>query len=226
VLPTVTEFSPSLKAVSCASVSLCVVTVNDASEELGVRSGCPSARLCVPLLNDGGVFVSTNPTGGPAAWSRTHVDGPNQLSAVSCPSASLCAAVDQAGNVVVGAPTAIDLGAPRARVTAGVLRITGHAGKLRLGAGVAVACPPAGPACTATGAAVKYPGVLPIVGRTRTSIPAGGRRVISFDLTRKSVRNLQRRVRSGGVVAIYTDLLARAGSGPSVAIKRLGVFTG
>jgi hypothetical protein len=225
VIRTVTEYSPLLKAVSCASVSLCVVTVNDASDQLINPGGCGSGRACAPLFNDGGVFASRNPTGGPAAWSRTHVDGPNQLSAVSCPSASLCAAVDQAGNVVVGAPTALDLGAPRATVTAGALRISRHAGKLRLGAGVAVACPPAGPACTVTGAAVKYPGVLPILGRTRTSIPAGGRRVIFFDLTRKSARDLQRRVRSGVVVDIYTDLLARTGSGPSVAIKRLGVFT-
>jgi hypothetical protein len=45
------------------------------------------------------MFTSTNPAGGPSAWSVAHL-GSLSLRAVSCPSASLCVAVDQSGDVV------------------------------------------------------------------------------------------------------------------------------
>src|ERR1700674_5378090 len=48
----------------------------------------------------GNVVTSSNPTGGAAAWTVTHVDGTNPLTGVSCPSSGLCAAVDTVGNVV------------------------------------------------------------------------------------------------------------------------------
>ena len=34
------------------------------------------------------------------AWKEAHVDGSNFLTGVSCPSSSLCVAVDRSGNVV------------------------------------------------------------------------------------------------------------------------------
>ena len=43
------------------------------------------------------MFVSTNPTGGASAWTATPVPGAN-LSAVSCPTATLCVAVGQNGD--------------------------------------------------------------------------------------------------------------------------------
>jgi hypothetical protein len=48
----------------------------------------------------GNVVTSTNPTGGAGAWSTADIVGASFLSAVSCPTASLCVAVDSAGNVV------------------------------------------------------------------------------------------------------------------------------
>src|SRR4029077_19109748 len=61
---------------------------------------CPSSGLCVAVDNGGNVVTSSNPTGGAAAWTVTHVDGSNFLVGVSCPSSGLCVAVVQVGNVV------------------------------------------------------------------------------------------------------------------------------
>lgn len=71
---------------------------------------CPSASLCVAVDLKGNVVTSTDPTGDASAWHIAHVDtegvacsevyGCYGVSAVSCPSPSLCVAVDEAGNAV------------------------------------------------------------------------------------------------------------------------------
>lgn len=127
-----------LSGVSCASVSLCVAVgtagnVASSTDPTGgpsawhiahVAAGgcvfggncyglsavsCPTVSLCVAVDADGSVVTSTKPTGGRGAWHAFAVDkravctpdsgcvGP---SGVSCPSASLCVAVDQVGDVV------------------------------------------------------------------------------------------------------------------------------
>jgi hypothetical protein len=63
---------------------------------------CPSSGLCVAVDDNGNVVVSSNPTGGAAAWTVTNIDGNNSLRGVSCPSIDLCFAVDGIGNVVIG----------------------------------------------------------------------------------------------------------------------------
>ncbi|MHB8506347.1 MAG: Ig-like domain-containing protein, partial [Acidimicrobiales bacterium] len=59
-------------------------------------------RLCGAVDASGNVVSSTNPPGGASAWTAANVDGTNFLHGVSCPSVSLCVAVDDAGNVIVG----------------------------------------------------------------------------------------------------------------------------
>jgi hypothetical protein len=59
---------------------------------------CASQSLCVAVTHEGFIYVSTEPTGGAAAWSPTVVNEPGghgatHLSSVSCPSPSFCAAV-------------------------------------------------------------------------------------------------------------------------------------
>lgn len=85
----------------------------DPSGELAAIA-CPSASLCVAADRSGNVITSTDPSGGAAAWREAHVDG-NQdcapsacaFQAISCPSASFCAAVDNAGYVFTSTnPTA------------------------------------------------------------------------------------------------------------------------
>lgn len=69
---------------------------------------CASQNLCVVVSNEGFVYVSTEPTGGPGAWSPTVInDGSSatHLSGVSCPTPSLCVAVsggvgDSSGRVL------------------------------------------------------------------------------------------------------------------------------
>jgi hypothetical protein len=61
---------------------------------------CPTTGLCVAVDTNGNVITSTNPTGGAAAWTVTHVDGVNPILAVSCPTTSFCVAVDEAGDVI------------------------------------------------------------------------------------------------------------------------------
>jgi hypothetical protein len=60
---------------------------------------CQSASLCVAVDSTGDVVTSTDPTGGPSAWTVRNVD-PHPLVGVSCPSATLCVAVDTVGDVV------------------------------------------------------------------------------------------------------------------------------
>jgi hypothetical protein len=61
---------------------------------------CASEQLCVVVGFEGGVLVSTDPTGGAAAWSMTNVnlahDNAIHLTGVSCPSTTLCVAVNGA----------------------------------------------------------------------------------------------------------------------------------
>jgi hypothetical protein len=61
---------------------------------------CVSRSMCV-AVDGNAVLTSTNPTGGPSAWKRSVVDQALfRMTAVTCPSASVCVAVDQSGNVI------------------------------------------------------------------------------------------------------------------------------
>jgi hypothetical protein len=122
--------SPDLTGVSCTSSSLCVAVDTNGSVWSSTRplggspawqrahvdsaSGltavsCPSLSLCVATDKSGGnLFVSANPTGGTRAWVAAHVEPADNgmvhtavlLPSVSCPSVSLCVAVDFDENVV------------------------------------------------------------------------------------------------------------------------------
>src|SRR6266851_1903748 len=65
---------------------------------------CPTGRFCVGLGNDdearGFEISSTDPTGGPTAWTRSIHIGGSILNSVSCPSSNLCVAVSSWGDVV------------------------------------------------------------------------------------------------------------------------------
>jgi len=52
--------------------------------------------------SDGILATSSHPAAGVTAWTPSQVDGSNTMEAVSCPSSSFCAAVDNAGYVVIG----------------------------------------------------------------------------------------------------------------------------
>jgi hypothetical protein len=59
-------------------------TVNGAGGDLGSIS-CPTATFCVAAGNDAGdALVSTDPTGGPAAWTSVLADP------ISCPPSTAC----------------------------------------------------------------------------------------------------------------------------------------
>jgi hypothetical protein len=61
------------------------------------RLAC-AAVICVLAAVGVGAGVAHAST--PLAWTATDVDATNPLAGVSCPSTSLCVAVDGAGNVV------------------------------------------------------------------------------------------------------------------------------
>ena len=74
---------------------------------------CPSAALCVAVDNQGELIYSKNPAGGAKYWSRplrvdttaasggtTAQDGYAGFSGISCPTTTLCVAVDNAGQVI------------------------------------------------------------------------------------------------------------------------------
>lgn len=75
-----------------------------------VDVSCPSASFCAAIDSIGNVFTSTDPTGGPEAWTKTEL-GDSKLDAISCASVSLCVITDWEGNIVTsseptGEPTA------------------------------------------------------------------------------------------------------------------------
>lgn len=65
---------------------------------------CPAASLCVAGDEAGNVLSSTNPAGGPSAWTTVPVEDHSKyngyIDGLSCPSVSFCTAVDTAGNVL------------------------------------------------------------------------------------------------------------------------------
>jgi WD40-like Beta Propeller Repeat len=68
---------------------------------LGIAAiSCPSESLCVAGDQAGNVLSSTNPTGGPPAWSTAAVSPNRSIRGVSCPTSSLCVAGDSAGDVL------------------------------------------------------------------------------------------------------------------------------
>ncbi len=71
---------------------------------------CPSTSLCVAADSIGRVYTTTDPIGGPAAWSEAQIVAPDQgINAMSCPSTSLCLAVGNEGDLAISSnPTAGD----------------------------------------------------------------------------------------------------------------------
>jgi hypothetical protein len=72
---------------------------------------CPTSSLCVGVGEDdqarGFEVSSTDPTGGPPAWTRTVQIGGSILNSVSCTTGSLCVAVSYWGDIVTStAPVA------------------------------------------------------------------------------------------------------------------------
>jgi len=62
---------------------------------------CMSDSACVAFDFSGRVLTSTDPTGGPAAWTPTTFGTAHGLiEAGSCPSPSLCVATDDQGDVI------------------------------------------------------------------------------------------------------------------------------
>jgi hypothetical protein len=118
--PALAAEPPQLSGIACPSITLCVAADNEGdvmttTEPTGGASAwtpskvdgptsdrsavsCPSTALCVVAHGDD-ILVSTDPTGGASAWTVTTVDV-NGLSGVSCPTATLCVAVDRSGNVL------------------------------------------------------------------------------------------------------------------------------
>jgi hypothetical protein len=123
------EGSPPISALSCASNRLCAATsggvvftstqptngddwtATGAGQNQLSDISCNSRFLCVATDYQGDVSISTEPTGGVAAWKTVHIDraaplnpgldGPQAaLYGVSCASGLLCAIVDGGGNVL------------------------------------------------------------------------------------------------------------------------------
>jgi hypothetical protein len=107
---------------SVASVDKNATALNTdtATPTLTRAISCPSTSLCVTVDAVGDAFVSTDPTGGTGAWTSTYIDPGRTrgcataglacqapLVGVSCPSTTLCAAVDFSGDILTtSTPTA------------------------------------------------------------------------------------------------------------------------
>jgi hypothetical protein len=131
----------------------------------------------------------------------------------------LCVAVDSSGNVLMRAPIAPKLSVPRVVVgpAAEAEQLTaGRRGRLlRVDSGLAVACPPGGPACTVTGKAGEDALLVDLIARVHLTVPAGRRREIVFTLTARGARLLNRE--QGYIAFAVLTIVARAGRGAAVA---------
>ncbi|HVV67164.1 MAG TPA: hypothetical protein VHB72_03810, partial [Candidatus Saccharimonadales bacterium] len=111
-------YSNFLEGAACPSSSFCVLGDNSghvltstdpAAESWSAPAAtggiftdlsCPSASFCAGV-GGGRVNISTNPSGGSAAWTATEIDPSYpELSGISCASSSLCVAVDLAGHIL------------------------------------------------------------------------------------------------------------------------------
>jgi len=117
-----------VQSVSCPSAKLCVAVMNkgniySSTNPAGPASAwksievdgkgrnthlfgisCPSVSLCVAVsgrrADEGKVFTSTDPTGGPDDWRAVEMTEPTEFRAISCPTTSLCVAVTDSGEIV------------------------------------------------------------------------------------------------------------------------------
>ncbi len=64
-------------------------------------ASCATAGLCVLSTGNGGAYIGDNPTAAAPSWTFAPIDSPTELTGVSCVSEGLCAAVDNAGRVLV-----------------------------------------------------------------------------------------------------------------------------
>jgi hypothetical protein len=145
-----------LNGIACPSVSLCVTgnagqiitSTNPAASAWNVVTAgtglpvkgvsCPALTACAAIDNNSDAMVSTNPTGGAAAWPFINVippfttpeGGPNGMFAISCPTTSLCAAVGTNEQIITSADP-FEADSPNALGKSKRLRvvITNHPGK-------------------------------------------------------------------------------------------------
>lgn len=117
-----------LTGISCPAPSLCVATdivgnvVTSTNPGGGTAAwtlspidghaflngiSCPDVNICVAVGGltkeppaTGLIFTSKNPAAGAASWTATDINGIADLTAISCPTATFCVAVDDFGDVV------------------------------------------------------------------------------------------------------------------------------
>lgn len=122
--PASVDAGHSIASLSCPSTSLCL-GVDDAGNVLvsanpagGVGTwsvsplpftnrlstvDCPAVTFCVGIDNDGDAASTADPAGGGSQWSSLElVDPRSSLTSLSCPTALLCVAGDELGNVFTG----------------------------------------------------------------------------------------------------------------------------
>jgi hypothetical protein len=126
--PTEAISGRQIQSISCPSVELCVAVTSQGNiysstnptgpasawkvsqvDEEGHNThlfgvSCPSVSLCVAVsgrrLDQGKILTSTDPHGGPSAWSAIELAEPMEFRAVSCDTPSFCAVVTEDGRIV------------------------------------------------------------------------------------------------------------------------------
>jgi hypothetical protein len=155
--PAVSPAGPnSLNGIACPSVSFCVTgnagqiitSTNPAASAWNVVTAgtglpvkgvsCPALTACAAIDNNSDAMVSTNPTGGAAAWPFINVippfaspeGSPNGMFAISCPTTTLCAAAGVDEQIITSSDP-FDVDSPEALGKSKHLRvvITTHPGK-------------------------------------------------------------------------------------------------
>lgn len=76
-------------------------TVRRSSDGL-VWVTCATTTLCFAADPLGDISESSHPTGSASTWTPINIENDHRVTAIACPSARLCVAVDMDGNVLIG----------------------------------------------------------------------------------------------------------------------------
>jgi hypothetical protein len=227
---------------SCPSAQLCVALNSDSAV---VRSTAPTAgirswslvRSMIPLGNvpviftcggsllcvaDGDVGAIDTLYGTPAGQvhlATSSVDGYNDVTAIACPGPVECIALDFGGNLLVGDPAPPTVVVPRI-IGANIGSDIGPTvtAQRTIDPRLRVACPRAGPQCTAAATLWVHDGERFVrVGSARLTIAAGHRRAFRVELTKAAVREVIKTAQGPfGQAFAQLFLSARDGHGAAV----------
>lgn len=93
------NFNPVIATSSAPTGGASAWSVSSLAVSSPVGVSCASSTFCALVDRAGNVWTSSTPASA-GSWTGTDIDGSQPLTAISCPSTSLCVATDQRGDAI------------------------------------------------------------------------------------------------------------------------------